>query len=86
MTAMFNSNITDATVMPEYTKNTSVPVKTIIFLFISIGISILNINCLVVLTTEKKLKEKRFNTLTIFLILIWRPIYRQPVYVGIYLP
>jgi len=64
---MFNSNITDVTVMPEYTKNTSVPVKTVIFLFISIGISILNISCLVVLAKERKLKEKRFNTLTIFL-------------------
>jgi len=55
------------TVIPEYTEDTSIPVKTVIFLFISIGISILNISCLVVLAKEKKLKEKRFNTLTIFL-------------------
>ena len=54
-------------VIPEYTEDTSIPVKTVIVLFISIGISILNISCLVVLAKEKKLKEKRFNTLTIFL-------------------
>ena len=67
MTTMFNSNITNMTVIPEYTKDTSIFVRTLIFLLISIGISILNISCLVVLAKEKKLKEKRFNTLTIFL-------------------
>ena len=67
MTTVFRSSITNMTVIPEYTEDTSIPVKTVIFLLISIGISILNISCLVVLAKEKKLKEKRFNTLTIFL-------------------
>jgi hypothetical protein len=50
----------------KYAKDTSISVRTVIFLFISIGISILSISCLVVLAKEKKLKEKRFSTLTIF--------------------
>ena len=54
------------TKLEKYAKNTSISVKTVIFLFISIGISILSISCLVVLAKEKKLKEKRFSTLTIF--------------------
>ena len=54
------------TKLKKYAKDTSISVKTVIFLFISIGISILSISCLVVLAKEKKLKEKRFSTLTIF--------------------